>query len=154
MGFATIRDEIVTLLKATTDIGEVGDHTDHTTTWEEHFNRHKKDGRLNFWEVTRIAASQDIRAVQNSSSTEPFFFDRHQVLITGRLALKDKGESEKDFQDLVDNVVAKFRVTNTLNGKVILPRQAQVREIGHRDFGGVLVHQAELTFEAVEPVGG
>ena len=154
MSFETLRDKIVTTLNTVVGIGVVADHTEHSTTWEQHFDDHKKDGRINFWEVTRREASQDIRAVQNASSTEPFFFDRHQFVMTGRFALAEKGDTETAFQNLVSLVVDKFRVTNTLGGLTILPRQAQVEQVTHETWAGILVHRADILFEAVEAVGG
>lgn len=154
MAFSDIRDEIVTILKTVTGIGRVNEFARHTTFLDEVFSRYIKNGKLNYWEVTRTQADQRIRAVQNANGNEPLFFDTHQVMISGFLSLNDDLKTENTFQALVDNVVAKFRVTNLLNGKVILPRFAQVPTIGHRKLTSILVHFAEITFEAIEPVGG
>lgn len=154
MAFAAIRDEIETLLKTVDKIGTVHTYLRHTTFWNEYLQRHVEAGEINDWEITRTATAQELIAVQGSVGTEPYFHDTHSVLIIGRMSLKDDEKSEQDFQELVDNVVAKFRVNNLLNNKVLLPKQAQVPVIEHRTFGGILIHYAEITFEAVERVGG
>lgn len=154
MAFAAIRDEIKTILEGVAGIGKVHAYRRHTTFWDEYFRDHVKSGEVNTWEISRTATAQEIIAVQGSVGTEPFFHDTHSVLIVGRMSLKDDEKSEQDFQALVDAIVAAIRVKNLLNGKVLLPKQAQVPVIEHRTFGGILVHYCEVTFEAVERVGG
>lgn len=154
MSFATVRTEIKTLLESVSGIGKVHDFRRHTRFWDDFFERHIADGKVNNWEITRGSFSQEVFAVQNSAGNEPFFHDQHEVSITGYMSLNDENESEKTFQTLIDNIIAKIRVNNQLNNTTILPRQLQVPVIEHRTFGGVLVHFAELTFEAIERVGG
>ena len=154
MAFKEVRDEIETILKDVAKIGKVHAYRRHSTFWDEYFRDHVEAGQINTWEITRTATAQELINVQGSVGTEPYFHDTHSVLIIGRMALKDDEKSEQDFQELVDSVVAKFRVNNLLNNKVLLPKQAQVLVIEHRTFGGILVHYCEITFEAVERVGG
>ena len=154
MAFADVRDEIETLLKTVVGIGKVHDYRRHTTFWDEYFKRHVKDMRVNNWEITRRSFTQEVFAVQNADGTEPCFHDEHEVVINGYMSVNDEKATEKIFQALVDLVVAKFRVNNLLNGAVILPMQMQVPIIEHRTYGGVLVHFAELTYAAIERVGG
>ena len=154
MSFATVRTEIKTLLESVAGIGKVHDFRRHTRFWDDFFQRHVADGQVNNWEITRRSFTQDVFAVQNAAGNEPFFHDQHEILITGYMSLNDANETEKTFQTLVDNIIAKIRVNNQLNSTTILPRQLQVPIIEHRTFGGVLVHFAEMTFEAIERVGG
>ena len=154
MAFAAIRDEIKTILESVTDTGEVHAYRRHSTFWDEYLRDHVKAGQINTWEITRTATAQELINVQGSVGTEPYFHDTHSVLIVGRMSLKDDEKSEQDFQALVDAIVAAFRLKNLLNGAVLLPKQAQVPVLEHRTFGGILVHYCEITFEAVERVGG
>lgn len=152
--YTVIATEIATILNTIAGIGKVHETLRHTVNWEDFFSRHVKDGRVNNWEITRLSSTQTIRAVQNKTANEPFFFDTHQIAIRGAFGLKDSKDTEKKFNDLIDLIVTEFRKKNLLNGKVDLPRQPQVATIDHRMFGGVLVHFAEITLEAVEFVGG
>lgn len=152
--YTTISAEIATILKTVSGIGQVHETLRHTVNWEDFLTRHVKNGRVDNWEITRVSSVQTIRAVQNKTANEPFFFDTHQISIRGAFGLKDVKETEKTFNDVVDLIVTEFRKKNLLNGKVDLPRQPQVVTIDHRMFGGILVHFAEITLEAVEFVGG
>lgn len=154
MAFAAIRDEIKTILEAVDGIGEVHDYVRHTVFWDEYLRDHVKAGQINTWEITRTATAQELISVQGLAGTEPFYHDTHSVVIIGRMSLTDDEKSEQDFQALVDAIVAAFRVNNLLNNKVLLPKQAQVPIIEHRTFGGILIHYCEVTFEAIERVGG
>ena len=154
MAFAEVRDEIKTILEAVDGIGEVHDFVRHTVFWNEYLRDHIEAGQINTWEITRTATAQELISVQGSAGTEPFYHDTHSVVIVGRMSLTDDEKSEQDFQALVDRIVAAFRVNNLLNNKVLLPKQAQVPIIEHRMFGGILIHYCEITFEAVERVGG
>ena len=154
MSFSDVRDEVKKILDAIDGIGEVHAYLRHSTFWDEYLKRHVKGGQINDWEITRTATAQELIAIGGSVGTEPYFHDTHSVLITGRMSLKDDEKSEQDFQALVDKVVAAFRVKNLLNGAVLLPRQAQVPVIEHQTFGGILVHFCQVTFEAIERVGG
>lgn len=150
----TIRPVIAEKIKEIQNIGRVHEFLRHTTFWEDYFKRHKQDGRILDWEITRLSVEQELIAVQNVSGTEPFFHDDHLAVIIGRMALKDANETEKEFQDLIDSIVVKFRQNNRLNQIAIIPQQPQVPVIGHRTFGGVLVHYTEITFPVRVRVGG
>lgn len=150
----TIRPLIATKLNEITNIGRVHEFIRHSNHWEEYFKRHKQDGRILDWEITRVSIEQELIAVQNLAGTEPFFHDDHRAMIIGRMALKDANETEKEFQDLIDLIVIKFRQNNRLDQTAIIPQQPQVPVIGHRTFGGVLVHYTEIMFPVRVRVGG
>ena len=156
MSFADIRAEIVTILKTVDGIGQVHDYIRHTTFWNEYFRDHTKNMQVNTWEVSRRNTGEAVSAVENQVSVEPFYNDVHQVIILGRMSLNDDKASEKQFQTLISAIVEKFRQdpNNLLNGKVFLPRQIQVPIIEPRTYGGVLCHFCEMTYEAIERVGG
>jgi len=154
MAFAEIRSRIVGLLKTVDGIGEVHDFRRHTTTWETLLSRGRKDFQFSHWEVTRSAARQALDAVEGLSGVEPWFQDIHDVLIIGRVGLDDERETEKEFQALIDRIVEKIRQNNMLGNVLLLPRSLQVPVISHMMYGGVLVHYCEMTFEAIERVGG
>lgn len=154
MAFEEVRDAIKTLLEAVDGVGEVHDYVRHTVFWDEYFRDHVDAGKINTWEITRRAAAQEITNVQGATATEPYFDDTHSVVIIGRVVLNDAKKSEQEFQAVIDRIVAAVRLDTLLGGVVLKPRSAQVPLIEHRMFGGVLAHYVEITFEAIERVGG
>ena len=163
--FNAIRDDIATILEGVTGIGQVHKFIRHTTYWEKYIDRHVKNGRVNDWEITRLSMAQDLTSVQNAQGNEPYYHDPHQVLIRGKMGLKDDGakSTEPDFQDLIDAIVIALRrnavetvstITSRLGGKVLFDLRPDVRTIDHISFGGVLCHLAEIEFLATERVGG
>lgn len=154
MAFKEVRDAIKTLLEPIDGVGEVHDYVRHTVFWDEYFRDHINAGKLNTWEITRRAAAQEITNVQGATATEPCFDDTHSVVIIGRVVLNDNEKSEQEFQAVIDRIVAAVRLDTLLGGVVLKPKSAQVPLIEHRMFGGVLTHYVEITFEAIERVGG
>ena len=154
MSFATIRDEVKTILETATGIGQVHDFIRHTTFWNEFFSRSLEQQRVNHWEITRIAISQNLAAPQTQIAAEPTFNDVHLVQIIGRTGLQDSSESEKAFQDLVDAVTGVLRKNSDLNQTTTKSIQPIDVIIAPNNFQGILVHEAVITFEAPERVGG
>ena len=155
MSFSTIRAAIKTILENDVDgIGRVHDFLRHTTFWSEMGKRHLDEQKLNDWEITRIGITQGLAAPQTQVAAEPTFDDVHLVQIIGRLGVQDSSESEKTFQDLIDNVTTALRKKSDLNQTVVKSIQPIDIVIGHESFSGILVHQAVITFEADERVGG
>lgn len=154
MSFASLRARVKTTLEAVSKIGQVYDFLRHFTFWEEMRTEAKKDGRVNVWEITRLSAEQILQAPQGLTGVEPCFEDRHAIAIIGHVALDDKDESEKFFQDLIDRVIAAFRVDNTLGDQVLIPQQPQLVSVGHEMFSSVLTHACQINFLAIERVGG
>lgn len=154
MSFATLRDRVKTTLEAVSGIGQVYDFLRHLTFWEEVKRDIVKDGQVNIWEITRLAAEQDLDAPQNQVGVEANFQDRHNIAIFGHVAVDDEKESEKQFQDLIDAIIAAFRLDNTLGGLVLIPQQPQLLSVGHEMFASVLCHACQISFLAIERVGG
>jgi hypothetical protein len=154
MGFATFRDEVKTTLEAVNGIGRVYDTMRLLTHWEKFKQDAVKDGRVNIWEITRLTMEEDLETPQGQSGVEPCFRDLHLIGIIGHFSVDDKKKSEKVFQDLIDAIVAAFRVNNTLGAQTLIPAQAQVPSIGHEMFASVLCHAVQITFLARERTGG
>lgn len=154
MSFATIRTEVKTILEAVSGIGRVHDFIRHTTFWYELSKKHTEKQIVNDWEITRISIVQNLAAVQTQIAAEPTFDDIHTVQITGRMGLQDNSESEKTFQSLVDGVITALRKNPDLNQTVVKSIQPINTTVDHDNFNGILVHQAIITFDAQERVGG
>lgn len=154
MSFQTIRDEIKTIMEGITGIGNVHDYVRSTYFWDEFFAAHKDVDQILTWEITRIATAEEVWSVQNAAGSEPNFHDTHNITIVGHMSLQDSTATEKTFQDLVTLIQETFRQNNDLNGTVIIPKQLQVKSVGHVTYANILVHRAVLTYEAIERVGG
>lgn len=152
--YDSIRLEIQAELLQVANIGRIHLVRRHTTHWAEIYERHKKNSRLNNWEITRPSRLQEINAVEASAGAEPLFLDSHTILIRGHMAVNDKNDNETTFQQILDDIVLRIRLNNRLNNAVLLPRQMQVPTIDYETFGGTLCHFAELMFDAVVRVGG
>ena len=153
MNFAAAREQVKIILEGVDDIGQVHDYRRHTDKWAEIRNGKTWTKKMQFhvWEITRDSMEEDISTIGNSGGFEPLYTDIHNILVIGHLALNDDDESEKQFQDLIDNIVAAFRKPETtlLNDVALLPSEMQVEIIAHEMFGGVLCHHCQMTFKAI-----
>ena len=152
MTFAVVRTQLAILLKTVTGIGKVHEFIRHSRFLNEYLAKNKDVTKINVCEISRIAFEQELFGVGNLVS-DGLFHDTHTTIIRLYQTVNDELETEIAFQNLIDAIVLKIRQNNTLNGTVILPKQLQAPTIGHETFGGVLVHFAEMTFEAIERVG-
>ena len=116
----------------------------YMTTDEEELSRnHMHNGRVNSWEISRIAVEQE-----QVSADGGVYTDTHTIRIRGHLALADDGETEVEFQDLIDRIRERVRNNRLLDCAVIVPSSLQAPTIGHAMLGSVLCHFCELEFEA------
>jgi hypothetical protein len=143
MSYAQILEEFKKQLELVPGIGKVHD----TLRWAKDYSRivelYRKDGRLNAWEITREGVEERPVALPNKYEA------RHRLVVTGYYALKEgteEGESEKQFQDLIEAVLARFRPLPNLNNKATLLLPGNARVIGHKRFVNVLVHWTEIEF--------
>ena len=159
MAFSDIRLAVANILKAVDGIGQVHEFRRHSTTWEEIFSRHKKDGQINNWEISRTSFDQQVVAVGTAAGNEPTFHVTHAVQILGYMSLDDSAGSEKTFQDLVEAIRERLRenimLPNTSGTQtVIVPAVIIAPIVEHRMFGPVLTHFAQINITAIERVGG
>jgi len=155
MSYQTIIDQIAIILDQVSGAGaNIHKFIRSLQFWNEFFAEHKDGARILTWEITRLATAEQVATVQNAVGNEPNFHDTHNFAIVGRMALQDSTATETEFQTILSDIQAEFRQNNDLNGTVIIPKQLQIRSVGHEMYGGVLCHHAALTFEAIERVGG
>ncbi len=148
MSFATVRDAFIKLLKNVDGIGVVHNRIRHLTFWNKFFEAVNKDGQLSTWEVSRRALAEEIASVGGAEGNEPCYTDTDTVLLVGRMAVNDEGESEIQFQNIIDAVTVAVRKDNRLGGAYLQPAFMQTELIEHRTYGSVLVHYCEMTLEA------
>ncbi len=154
MSFADIRRELVLLLKSVEGIGRIHDRLRNFKSIAEVLREADSDGRLHLWEVTRINSTQVQAALGNAAGNEPLYHDNHNLSIRGYMAHNEEDEAEKIFQDVVDRVIVKLRQNNQINGTTFLPMQPQLTVMESRMHASVLVWFANISFLAIERVGG
>lgn len=149
-----IKIEIRSEMQQVSGIGRIHLRRRHTVFWDKLYERHKKDFRLNNWEIDRPARAQNLSSIQGSAGVEPFFHDLHTVHIRGHMALNDEKNTDKIFQKLVDDITLRIQLNNRLTGAVLIPAQLQAPIITHEMFGSIFCHFAQLTYQAEVRVGG
>jgi hypothetical protein len=153
--YTTILGAIKTKLEAVTGItggaGKVYDYQRLSTEWNHFLGLFKTTGsKIHGWIITRV--STDEQLMTNYQSRRVFTF-----LLRGYMSVDDSEESEKDFQDIVENICTDFRKDMDLGiGSTIEPGDdehtngigvVQVKTVEARKFGAVLCHFAELEYK-------
>lgn len=154
MSEATIRAEVKSLIETVANIGNVHDYVRSTYFWSQFFTEHQDGSKILTWEITRKSTSEEL---WTSGGVEDNYKDTHSFMIIGRMSLADELETEKDFQNLASEVQKKFREDADLNGTILPikpPNLMQIKSVGHASYAGVLVHEAVLTIDLTERVGG
>lgn len=141
---ATVRAAIQATLSGVADIGVVHDYerwaarTDAFTA----LYLSATHGQIRGWYIRQLSRSERSPDV-----------GRHAVIarwrLGGYMALDDSAQSEKTFDDLVEDVIDAFRADDTLGGTVdtcVVGDIAglQLEQSGPVMFGGVLCHGAQL----------
>lgn len=145
MSLSTIRDQIKTVIESVTDVVNVHDY--QRAVWDEDVFRSLFLDTLtnvNTWIVTRRKTEEEIE-------TDDHLHTRtHEFVIRGYHSLVDEDATEKDFQDLVEDICAAFRGDRTIGGVVFDSRPPQVVIVDVRDFSGVTCHFAEIVLSVDE----
>jgi hypothetical protein len=77
----------------------------------------------------------------------------HTWLVQVVMDIDEAADSPKTFQTLIEAIRTALRAKPTLNATAEgTSGPPQARTVGHRDFGGYLVHYAEIAFTAIEVV--
>lgn len=148
--------DIKTKLESISKIGHVHDYYRWNNDTKKFIDLfvYKPDGedqQVRGWEFTRI------KAPEHKSGA---FSRHHRFKLTGYMALKDSAETDKTFQQLVDDVCEKFRVAESgpidtwlyLDGDNPDNSPVQAETIDVRTFGGALCHYAEIFLSVTERI--
>lgn len=147
MSFSTIRASLKTTLEGVTDIANVHDYIRHWGGSTEKFlgffsyRTTANTDELQAWEITR---TQTPEVIHNQNITN---LRRHNWLIFGFLRVDDELESEKTFQDLVEDVSTALR-DNTKQDNPFTALRAEPPQVGsveHRMIGNRLCHAVNIT---------
>lgn len=147
MALADIREQIKTIISATSGVGRVHDYERFAKSSDRFKELFKAaDGTINAWSITRAATAERDGTGGYNEAVDLW-------VIRGYRGVDDEGASELDFQDTIENVRAAFRGNYNLNNTCEInspdfgPETGagiQVREVGHRIFFGILCHYCEL----------
>ena len=147
MALQEIRNEIKTLLESVDGIGKVHDFERWTVDWKKFLEFFKTaDNKINGWVITRSESRESEHAAGAVNIRS------HTFLIKGYYGLKDSLESEKIFQDLIENICSALRRNNDLNGSCLNSDPPQVSLLKPGTFGGILTHQCQIRLIAREYV--
>ena len=139
---------LVERLKAVDGIGAIHNYLRLTKFWADFFKLNVTSQKAHAWEVTRLGMDNQIEALNNQQAASLLYRQSHKVLLIGRMALADAEESELLFQRIVDRVVRSFEADVLLGGKLYIAIPPGIESIGHGNYGGVLVHEARVSFVA------
>ncbi len=145
MSLADIRKEIKNLLETVPGIGKVHDFERWTTDWKKFLEYFKtEDNKINGWTISRSESQEREHAagVVNISN--------HTFIIKGYYGLKDSLESEKTFQDLIEEIRSVLRTHHDLNGSCLTTSPPQVSVLRPSPFGGILMHQCQIRLRVDE----
>ena len=74
----------------------------------------------------------------------------HSFVIKGYYGLKDSKESEKAFQDLIEEIRSVLRTHDNLNGSCLTSDPPQVSVLSPSPYAGVLAHRCEILLRVQE----
>lgn len=134
---------IMTILEGVSGIGNTYDYPQHSTYVEKHKELFvTADKKFHVWWPNRVAWE-----AEGGISVQ--VFRKHVIEITGYYALKNSTESDKIFQEIIDNVADAFdaKAAFNLDGTVDQHLPAQM-EKSETMFGGYLCHKAIIRIVA------
>jgi len=153
MSESAIRAAIYTVLRAVEDIGKVYDYERWTSDWTTFINLFKttisNEDRILGWEISRRSVGEKQAVIKAGSQAHE---DDHLFIIRGYMAVNDASETEKTFNQLIENIRTAFRENKNLNGACERHGRIQAPIIEFRTFGGVLCHYTELNLTVYERV--
>ena len=75
----------------------------------------------------------------------------HTFRLNPYYGVKSADDSERMFQNHIDQVIDLFKNDYTLGGHALKSTPWAVQNVGHRQFTDILCHSADITFRATEP---
>jgi len=136
---------IMTILEAVDGIGKTYSYPQHAAFIERQKELFLTDeGKFHVWWPHRV--SWEARGGLSAQ-----VFRRHLIEITGHYALSNSEESEKEFQNVIDNVANAFdTVSNFSLGDTVDQHLMAQMEKSDVMFAGVLCHKAIIRITAEE----
>jgi hypothetical protein len=106
------------------------------------------------WMMTRLS----VAAEQPTIDTAQIYDVTHRMEIQGFYGLSDAQASEKSFQDIIDNLLNKFRMKFCLEDEttgaqlsgLLVVEPLQITEIGHGQFSNYFVHFCRMLLSVKE----
>lgn len=153
MPLNTILAQVRTLVGAAAGIGTDRVHdgirfANDETTFRALF-RDAAGSRLHGWMVSYAGADEDLDGLNNLS------IRTYEIRVVGLYSVDDATTgtamtSELEFRPIVEAVCTQIRQNYTLGGTAMLASPPRIVAFDHRMFHRVLVHLAEIRFEAQE----
>jgi len=141
MPLSTARDQIKTTLEGVSGIGVVHKYERFAKEAPAYLTLFKTGGVINGWTITRESTTP---MPDDDGDVSHTFFRAYSIIIRGYYSLDDSAETEVTFQNLIESICDTFDADPTISGTVKEAEPIEVRSVGHRMFGNVLVHYCEL----------
>lgn len=147
MSLASARDQIKTTLDGVSGVGLVHKYERYAKENPAYLTLFTTGGVVNGWTITRESTTPISDGGDAVSHT---FFRAYTMVIRGYYSLDDSAETEITFQNLIETICDTFDADPTISGTVKEAEPMEVRTVGHRVFGNVLVHYCELALVFVQ----
>jgi len=149
--YLAILADIKNKMDSIPDIGVVHDYERWASSWDQFISLFKSQAhnQIRGWEITRGPVSEHLRGT---------YFRHHLFRIRGYMSLDDAQETDKTFQQLIEEVCNTFRNAQGGaswfygNGDAPENSPAQVEINEPRMFGSVLCHYAEILLSVTERI--
>ncbi len=156
--YLEILADIKAKMETVTDVGIVHDYYRWNKDYKTFiglfaYNPTNQPRQIRGWEITRISVEEHKRGY-------PAFFRHHKFRFSGYMSLQDKSETDKIFQELIDEVCNVFRNVNAPDGSTWYYMDGDAEEsssgqapiIKPKMFGNVLCHTTEITLIVTERI--
>ena len=145
-----ILDRIENVFNVHTYFRDIPDETE----FQKAFSISTPDGNLlTAWMMTRNSLDSDRPGVDAQSILDV----THKIEVQGFYGLEDSKQSELKFQEIIDNIMAKFKTKFLLEDAsgsalpgVIMVSEVTIPEIGHGQFSNYFVHFCRVLISVKE----
>lgn len=143
MSYKQIRERVKWAVENTPSVkesgGKVHKYGPWATTWTDFSVKFEGHGVVHAWTMTRTAIQNPI----NTLGSVPFWEGRHAVQVHGYYTYGRGGQTEEDFQDIIDDVRLTFEKDYQLGGPsadplLLVPVTIAVPVIDHQPLGEVV----------------
>jgi len=135
-----IKPKIKTIMEGISSVGKIHDYERWTNKYKKFLEFYKPDGqaKINGGEISRTSTTE----IQET--TGPRYLDEHTFTIRYYYSVDDSEASEKEADEIIEDIRAEFRNFRDLDGLCQRHTFIQVPVSEPRMFSNVLVHYIEM----------
>lgn len=149
MSYKQIRERVAWDILNTSSVektgGKVHKYGPWATTWTDFAVHFQGEGIVHAWTMTRAAVARPL----NDLGSVPFWEARHAIQVSGYYTFGKGGQTEEDFQDIIDDVCHTFQSDFRLGAQsgdplLLVPMKIAVPVIDHQPLGEVVCIHCRL----------